>query len=106
MKVGAKLDNEFDFYEMEDNFLKINKEVAAMSDTLEKFEQTVPDIQLFLKYYGSEDWFNHRKMDEEGLLSDASTTAVLGEDYAYDLVMDIVDLTKKMKSIGDELSEE
>ncbi len=105
MKVGAKLENEFDFYKMEENFLKITKEIEAMSDMLEKFEQSIPNIQLFLKYYGSADWFKHLKMEEDGLLSDAKTTSVLGEDYSYDLAIDIANLAKKFKRIGDSLIE-
>ena len=51
MKFGANLENEFDFYKMEENFLKITKEIEAMSDMLEQFKQNIPNIQLFLKYY-------------------------------------------------------
>ena len=51
MKFGANLENEFDFYKMEENFLKITKEIEAMSDMLEQFKQNIPNIQFFLKYY-------------------------------------------------------
>ncbi|AMC00470.1 Uncharacterised protein [Aerococcus viridans] len=93
------------FYEMEENFLKISKEIEAMSDSLENFEKYLPNIKLFLHYYGSETWFKHLKMKEQGLFEDARTTAVLGEDYSYDLVIDIMDLANKLKSVGDELTE-
>ena len=51
MKFGANLENEFDFYKMEENFLKITKEIEAMSDMLKQFKHNIPNIQLFLKYY-------------------------------------------------------
>lgn len=44
-------------------------------------------------------------MEEDGLLSDAKTTSVLGEDYSYDLAIDIANLAKKFKRIGDSLIE-
>lgn len=94
------------FYEMEDNFLKISKEIEAMSDSLENFERYLPNIKLFLHYYGSETWFKHLKMEKQGLFEDASTTAVLGEDYSYDLVIDIMDLANKLKSVGESLLED
>lgn len=94
------------FYEMEENFLKISKEIEAMSDSLENFEKYLPNIKLFLHYYGSEAWFKHLKMEEQGLFKDARTTAVLGEDYSYDLVIDIMDLANKLKSVGESLLED
>lgn len=97
--------NTDNFYEMEENFLKISKEIEAMSDSLENFERYLPNIKLFLNYYGSETWFKHLNMEQQGLFEDASTTAVLGEDYSYDLVIDIMDLANKLKSVGDELTE-
>lgn len=98
--------NTDNFYEMEENFLKISKEIEVMSDSLENFEKYLPNIKLFLNYYGSETWFKHLKMEEQGLFEDASTTAVLGEDYSYDLVIDIMDLANKLKSVGESLLED
>lgn len=98
--------NTDNFYEMEDNFLKISKEIEIMSDSLENFERYLPNIKLFLNYYGSETWFKHLNMEEQGLFEDASTTAVLGEDYSYDLVIDIMDLANKLKSVGESLLED
>ncbi|MFV8291548.1 MULTISPECIES: DUF4298 domain-containing protein [Aerococcus] len=94
------------FYEMEENFLRISKEIEVMSNSLENFERYLPNIKLFLKYYGSETWFKHLNMEQQGLFEDASTTAVLGEDYSYDLVIDIMDLANKLKSIGESLLED
>lgn len=90
---------------MEENFLKISKEIEVMSNSLENFERYLPNIKIFLNYYGSETWFKHLNMEQQGLFEDASTTAVLGEDYSYDLVIDIMDLANKLKSVGDELTE-
>ncbi len=104
-KVGDNLKNTDNFYEMEENFLKISKEIEVMSNSLENFERYLPNIKLFLNYYGSETWFKHLNMEQQGLFEDASTTAVLGEDYSYDLVIDIMDLANKLKSVGDELTE-
>jgi len=98
--------NTDNFYEMEENFSKISKEIEAISGSLENFEKSLPNIKLFLHYYGSETWFKHLKMEEQGLFEDASTTAVLGEDYSYDLVIDIMDLANKLKSIGESLLED
>lgn len=42
------------FYEMEEIFLKISKEIEIMSDSLENFERYLPNIKLFLNYYGGE----------------------------------------------------
>ncbi|WP_420087262.1 DUF4298 domain-containing protein [Aerococcus urinaeequi] len=94
------------FYEMEENFLKISKEIDIMSDSLENFERYLPNIKLFLNYYGSETWFKHLNMEQQGLFEDASTTAVLGEDYSYDLVIDIMELANKLKSVGESLLED
>ncbi|MGH2063810.1 DUF4298 domain-containing protein [Aerococcus urinaeequi] len=93
------------FYEMEENFSMISKEIEAISGSLENFEKYLPNIKLFLHYYGSESWCKHLKMEQQGLFEDASTTAVLGEDYSYDLVIAIMDLANKLKSVGDELTE-
>lgn len=98
--------NTDNFYEMEENFLNISKEIEIMSDSLENFERYLPNIKLFLNYYGSETWFKHLKMEQQGLFEDASTTAVLGEDYTYDLVIDIMDLANKLKSVGESLLED
>ncbi|WP_257994092.1 DUF4298 domain-containing protein [Aerococcus viridans] len=98
--------NTDNFYEMEENFLRISKEIEVMSDSLENFEKYLPNIQLFLNYYGSENWFKHLKMEEEDLFEDASTTAVLGEDYSYDLVIDIMNLANKLKRVGESLLED
>ncbi|MFW5441670.1 DUF4298 domain-containing protein [Aerococcus urinaeequi] len=91
---------------MEENFLKISKEIDIMSDSLENFERYLPNIKLFLNYYGSETWFKHLNMEQQGLFEDASTTAVLGEDYSYDLVIDIMELANKLKSVGESLLED
>lgn len=48
MKVGAKLENEFDFYKMEENFLKITKEIEAMSDMLENLNRVSQTFNYFL----------------------------------------------------------
>lgn len=105
-KVGDNLKNADNFYEMEENFLNISKEIEAMSDSLENFERYLPNIKLFLNYYGSETWFKHLNMEQQGLFEDASTTAVLGEDYSYDLVIGIMDLANKLKSVGESLLED
>ena len=94
------------FYEMEENFLKISKEIEVMSNSLENFERYLPNIKLFLHYYGSETWFKHLNMEQQGLFEDASTTAVLGQDYTNDLVIDIMNLANKLKSVGESLLED
>lgn len=105
-KVGVNMKNNFDFYDMENNFLEVSDEIREISASLESFEKNLPNIQLFLQYYGSDEWFKHREMDEKGLLSNSATTSVLGEDYSYDLVMDIKYLANKMKDISNSLLEE
>lgn len=100
------MENKFDFYEMENNFIEVSDEIREITERLEKFEKNIPNIQLFLQYYGSDEWFKHREMDTKGLLSKDSTTAVLGEDYSYDLELDIMTLAKKMKDISNSLLEE
>ncbi|MEY8371568.1 DUF4298 domain-containing protein [Aerococcaceae bacterium 50-4] len=97
--------DEFDFYKMEENFWYITDELKKISANLDKFEKSIPNIQLFLKYYESKEWMKHYKMAEQGLLAESSTSAVIGEDYSYDLVMDIVDLANRFQKISEQMTE-
>ena len=45
-------------------------------------------LEAISDYYGSPEWYEDREADERGELPDDLSRAVLGEDLAYDLLVD------------------
>lgn len=87
------------FIEMEENYLKVDQAVQRFRSELEHFELMIPYIQQLTNYYGSQEWFEHQKIEREGKLSH-STTAVLGEDYAYDTLIELRQLSLEMLEVA------
>lgn len=59
----------------------LNEAVAALVDALDGLTE-------LSSYYGSQDWYADRKADERGQLPADLARGVLGEDEAYDVLID------------------
>ena len=59
----------------------LNEAVAVLVDALD-------DLTELSGYYGSQDWYDDRAADECGQLPEDLARGVLGEDEAYDVLID------------------
>lgn len=83
------------FIQMEENYLKVDKAVQAFKVELEEFQKILPLIQQLDQYYGSNEWIEHQQLEQEENI-DYPTTAVLGEDYAYNTLSDVRTIALEM----------
>ena len=77
----------------------LNDASAALADfaaALEKLQAAQIWIHELERYYGSEEWYDHRSADERGELPASLPRGVLSEDAIYNLLTDNRDLAIQM----------
>ncbi|MGX7349345.1 DUF4298 domain-containing protein [Dolosicoccus paucivorans] len=94
-----------DFVQMEENYLKVDQAVQSFESELAQFKEIIPNIRTLTNYYGSKEWLRHQQLDKSGEI-DYPTTAVLGEDYAYNTLVDVRQIGLEMLEIATELLKE
>ena len=60
---------------------QLQEAIAGLVDALD-------GLQALASYYGSQDWYKDRKADEQGRLPQDLKRGVLGEDEAYEVLVD------------------
>ena len=95
-----KLDH---FYQMEANYQTVTDEIHAFHQSLNNFDQQVEKIQMLSDYYGSTEWFDHIDMRQAGEIPEDATSGVLGEDLAYELLLDVKEMAIQMLEISTKL---
>ena len=85
---------------MEEAFNQAGAALLDFQQSLDDFEAVQPAISRLAAYYGSEEWFADREVDEAGDLPDDLKRGVLGEDLPYDLLVDYHDLAIRLLEIA------
>lgn len=77
----------------------LNTSKAAITDlekSLSVYQETQYKMGCLLEYYGSEEWFAAREMDEASNLPKNLSRGVLTEDLVYDLIQEQREVAIKM----------
>ena len=82
--------------EMEGVLNEARVAVDGLEGALGRLEGLQGDIAELATYYGSAQWFEDRAADEAGELPGDLARGVLGEDEAYNLLLDYRDLAIRM----------
>ena len=70
--------------------------IAALSQQLDDMDALRDKMTRLFAYYGSDDWYDDRALDEQGLLPDGLKRGVLSEDLVYDAITDLRDAAFRM----------
>ena len=62
--------------------------VDQLSEAVAGLVDAMDALQALSAYYGSKEWYDDRKADEQGKLPAGLARGVLGEDAPYDLLVD------------------
>ena len=62
------------------------EDVQRFETLLEEYRSIQGRIRSLTEYYGSEEWYSDRALDEEGLLPKNLPRGVLSEDPVYDVI--------------------
>lgn len=84
--------------ENEEKLDRVSKVVSSLEKALNDFESIKNHIEDINNYYGSKEWFNDKKMFEQGLLNNIKA-GILSEDAVWNVNEDIRDLLEKMIDI-------
>lgn len=77
----------------------LNASTAALSAlelSFDKYAESQQQIALLAEYYGSEEWYDDRELDQNGELPQDLRRGVLTEDLVYNLLLDNRELAIKM----------
>ena len=72
--------------------------IKTTKDAIEKFKNNEKNIKKINKYYGSKNWFKDKEAYEKKIIPQIKA-GVLSEDTIWNMLDDIDDLIKEMKSI-------
>jgi hypothetical protein len=81
----------------EESFNSAVKSVNKLNDALDEFISNRENIKIVNKYYGSKAWFKDKETLESGEIK--VKAGVLSEDGVWDMLDNIDEVIKKMKSI-------
>ena len=62
--------------------------VGQLSEATVALVDAMDAIQALSEYYGSQEWYQDRKADEQGRLPEGLARGVLSEDLPYDVLVD------------------
>ena len=77
--------------------------VEALANALEDYATLQARIQKLSKYYGSDQWYDDRAVDDAGKLPENLKRGVLTEDLVYDVLMGNRDNALRMLELGTEI---
>ena len=82
----------------EERLDKIKNNVDCLQKELEIFKLNKKDLYLLNNYYGSKNWIKDKESFESGKITNVKA-GVLSEDAVWNMLEDIDDILKDMKSI-------
>lgn len=82
----------------EERLDNITTSINNLEKSLDKFKNSIKDIKLLNKYYGSKNWFKDKEDYENGKIPKIKA-GVLSEDAVWNMNEDISEIIEVMKSI-------
>ena len=82
----------------EERLDNITTSINDLEKSLDKFKNSIKDIKLLNKYYGSKNWFKDKEDYENGKIPKIKA-GVLSEDAVWNMNEDISEIIEVMKSI-------
>ena len=77
--------------------------VEALANVLETYAALQPRLRRLAKYYGSDQWYDDRAVDDAGKLPPDLKRGVLTEDLVYDVLTGNRENAIRMLEIGTEI---
>lgn len=82
----------------EERLNNITTNINDIEKSLDKFKNSIKDIKLLNKYYGSKNWFKDKDDYENGKIPKIKA-GVLSEDAVWNMNEDISEIIEVMKKI-------
>lgn len=89
--------------ELEANFIEINQSLKKLDEVVKEMKKQLPRIKEFSDYYGSEEWFRHRELEEKREWDQLITTSILSEDLPYNTIVELKELSIELLELATEL---
>ena len=77
--------------------------VEALANALEEYAAVQAKIRRLSRYYGSDQWYDDRAVDDAGRLPEDLKRGVLTEDLVYDVITGNRDNAIRMLEVGTEI---
>ena len=77
--------------------------VEALANALEEYAAVQAKIRRLSRYYGSDQWYDDRAVDDAGRLPEDLKRGVLTEDLVYDVITGNRDNALRMLEIGTDI---
>ena len=85
---------------MEEKLDRCAAAVEALNGVLRTMEESLDDTKALFRYYGGEEWYADRALDERGALPETLKRGVLSEDSVYDAVTAVRDTALRMLKLS------